>query len=96
MKEVNFSVSKKDALVIGRLAYRALALDVNANGADARKIMDWQMDLTAAHANGCPLNLAKLEATDDFNFAHDAFGIARHLNRSTGEIENHFSPRCSA
>ena len=51
------------------------------------------MDFTAVHANGNPLRLADLLAADDFNFAHDAFGIARHLNRTNGQLENCFLPR---
>ena len=53
------------------------------------------MDLTACHANGNPLRLAELLAADDGNFAHDIFGINRHLNRQTGELMDCFSPRYS-
>ena len=51
------------------------------------------MDITACHLNGTPLRLEELLATDDFNFSHDIFGIARHINRATGKLENHFLPR---
>lgn len=61
-----------------------------------RSTMDWRMDVIATHANGNPLDLAKLLSADDFNFEHDMFGICRHLDRSTGKLLNHFSPRCSA
>jgi hypothetical protein len=53
------------------------------------------MDLTAVHANGNPLRLAALLAADDFNFAHDVYGIQQHINRNTAKLENHFSPRFS-
>jgi hypothetical protein len=43
-----------------------------------------------------PLDLDKLLTADDFNFSHDVFGIARHINRRTGEIEDFFVPRCAA
>ena len=39
-----------------------------------------------------------LEA-DDFNFAHDWYGIRKHIDRRTGKMENCFVPRfagCSA
>jgi hypothetical protein len=53
------------------------------------------MDLTAAHLNGCPLDLAKLLASSPFNLSHDINGLAAHLNRSTGEIDGCFLPRCA-
>ena len=51
------------------------------------------MDLTACHANGCPLRFGELLIADDFNFAHDIGGIAKNINRETGKIENFFRPR---
>lgn len=54
-----------------------------------------QMDLAATHANGCPLDFEKLLGFDDFDFKHDMFGIARHLDRSTGELMHCFYPRCA-
>lgn len=51
------------------------------------------MDVTACHANGNPLRLAELALADDGNFAHDVFGIRRHINRETGRLEDCFSPR---
>lgn len=53
------------------------------------------MDITATHANGCPLDLAKLLAAPDFDFVHDVFGIRRHINRETGQLERLFLPRCA-
>jgi hypothetical protein len=51
------------------------------------------MDLEATHANGCPLDFAKLLACDDFDFLHDIGGIAMHLDRSTGVLKDCFLPR---
>lgn len=56
--------------------------------------MDIHMDLSATHYN-CPLDLIKMSQADDFNMIHDVTGIARHLNRKTGELENCFLPRCA-
>lgn len=53
------------------------------------------MDITAVHANGNPLKLAELLATDDFNFTHDVFGITRHIDRETGKLGGCFVPRFS-
>ena len=49
------------------------------------------MDLNAAQIT-TPMNLTALLETDDYQFSHDVFGIHRHINRSTGELEN-FRPR---
>jgi len=40
-----------------------------------------------------PLRLQEMLNSDDENFTHDIFGIYRHLNRKTGELENCFVPR---
>lgn len=53
------------------------------------------MDVIAVHMNGRPLRLEALLAADDFNFAHDVFGIRRHLDRDTGELTQCFVPRFS-
>jgi hypothetical protein len=53
------------------------------------------MDLEACHCNGMPLDFDKLLAFPDFDFAHDVFGIRRHINRETGKIEDCFVPRCA-
>lgn len=53
-----------------------------------------EMDLSAVHARN-PLRLEELAEADDFNFAHDIYGIMRRLDRSTGELVNNFEPRFS-
>lgn len=53
------------------------------------------MDISAVHAQ-CPLRLGDLRDADQFNFAHDMYGIQRHLNRQTGKLENLFLPRFAA
>jgi hypothetical protein len=54
------------------------------------------MDVTSAHRNAYHLRLGELLEADDFNFAHDVFGIRRHLNRETGRLEDCFVPRYAA
>lgn len=54
------------------------------------------MDLSACHANGCPLDLEKLENAQDFDFVHDVAGIARHMDRTTGQLTDCFVPRFAA
>lgn len=91
---IDFKSTAADAAIIARLARRARTLEVQ-HGGEPRSQLDCEMDFTATHLNGNPLDLEKLEAADDFNFAHDAFGICRHLDRDTGRLGGLFSPRCS-
>lgn len=51
------------------------------------------MDLTACHCNGCPLDLQRLLEAPLSDFGHDIYGIRRHINRETGQIEGCFLPR---
>lgn len=56
----------------------------------------WQMNLTATHANGCPMDFKKLHSCDLNTLAHDFYGIEESLNKQTGALENFFLPRCAA
>jgi hypothetical protein len=92
--DINFMVSDADRAPISRIADRAHAIGLKHRPKGAvRKTLEYMMDITAVHANGCPLDLYRLLAADDANFAHDVFGIERHLNRLTGQLENCFLPR---
>lgn len=92
---VSFDVTARDEALIEKIAKRAERLDRESKWGMRRSLTDWQMDLTACHANGSPIDLAKLLAASDLTFAHDAFGIARHLDRRTGELMSVFVPRCA-
>lgn len=89
----NFKTTRDQLELISKIADRAHALE---HGAGARhggqEIMTWLMDLSAV-MNSCPVDLAKLLAADDANFAHDVFGIRRHIDRETGELTDCFVPR---
>lgn len=84
-----FTASKFEMGLIMKIVKRAQALDMGYN------TMDATMDIEATHCSGNPLDLQKLLAADDFNFAHDVFGIRRHIDRATGKLMQCFSPRCS-
>lgn len=89
----SFQTTKKDALLIHQIAMRAAMLYQDAKIRMAT--LDIDMDVTAVHANGCPLNLEKLFAFPDFDFMHDITGINRHLDRNTGKLMDCFLPRSS-
>jgi hypothetical protein len=92
--EVSFKVTNHEAETIDAIADRALRMaQAHRSKRAAGSKLDWTMDITATHANGCPMKLHALLEADDFNFAHDVFGIERHLNRSTGQLEHCFLPR---
>lgn len=91
MREVSFDVTREEALTIRAIVERADKL-AKEHDASVDKL-SLSMDITACHANGCPLELERLLAADDFNFAHDVFGIMRHMNRETGRLGDCFLPR---
>jgi hypothetical protein len=91
---VSFNASKVEMRTIQSIAERAAAMALSHN--KTYPVVDAAMDITAAHANGCPLRLDDLLAAEPFDFAHDVFGIRRHLNRMTGKLENCFRPRFAA
>lgn len=88
---VSFDVSDSDSKTIKAIADRAAAMAIEEQ-IDYDRIQI-QMDVTATHANGCRLRLLELLKAADFDFAHDVFGIRRHLNRATGDLGDHFVPR---
>lgn len=92
-KQVSFKCSKADREQITAIADRAVRAAAKAGVRYART--DAEMDVTACHCNGMPLDLVKLASFDDFNFSHDVFGIRRYLDRSTGKLTSCFVPRCS-
>jgi hypothetical protein len=91
--QVSFDCGDDDQDLIHQIVKRAKSLGLIGRNYSS---MTCSMDVTAAHCNGNPLRLADLLKADDFNFLHDLVGIAKHLNRDTGKLENFFSPRFSA
>lgn len=87
--KIKWKTSGNDRFIIDRIADRANEMNCDY------QVKDCRMDITAVHLNGNPLQLEKLLKADYFNFAHDVFGINRHIDRNTGKLLNHFSPRYS-
>lgn len=78
-------------ITINSIVDRAVEiLKENGNKVDRLSL---HMDISATHANGCPLKLKELLEADDFNFLHDICGIIRHIDRKTGKLTNFFWPR---
>lgn len=93
MSALKMTATSEDAALIEKIAIRAIALSA-ANGIK-RDLLSTEMDVTACHLNSVKLRLAALLAADDFNLAHDVFGIERHLDRDTGQLGGCFLPRFS-
>ena len=91
---VSFKVASDEIDTISKIVDRAMEL-YRRHGHRPNR-MTVHMDVTATHANGCALRLAELLEADDFNFAHDLYGIDRHLDRNTGKLTDHFLPRFAA
>ena len=88
MTTINWKIGREDAEVITKIAERAEKEDLRT-GPRVRLVMD----LTAAHLNAYPLDLAGLLAADRFSFSHDVLGIVSHINRDTGKLADFFVPR---
>ncbi len=88
---MNFCANKDESKLISKIAARAVQM-AKEQGADYDH-MPAMMDVEACHCNGMPLKLQELLDADNFNFSHDVFGIANHINRETGKIERFFVPR---
>jgi hypothetical protein len=89
---VSFEVSKPDQELIFRIAERADEVGLISRRTYPK--ITCVMDLTAVHTK-TPLRLNELLDADQFNFVHDIAGIARHLDRDTGNLGGFFTPRFS-
>ena len=90
---VNWTVSRVEMRLIEKIAKRAVALAASMEFDLEREQIE--MDVTACHANGNPLDLEKLLAANDGDFGHDVFGIRKHIDRTTGQLRDCFVPRLS-
>ena len=88
---IDFKLSRKDADFVKRVANRAAVELVGCH--DKQNTM---MDLTACHNHGCKIDFDKLLGFDVFNFAHDIYGINKHINRVNGKLQSCFVPRSAA
>ena len=91
--KVSFDVTPGVAISIGKIVRRAAELDARHGDGDLDQL-SLRMDLTAVHANGCPMDFARLLAADEFTLAHDVLGIRQHIDRETGKLTGHFQPKC--
>jgi len=83
--------NKGDLRKITEVMLRAASLmNFESRGLDRLTIC---MDLTACHANGCPLDLDGLLSATPSDLIHDVAGISARINHTTGQMEDCFVPR---
>lgn len=95
--EISWNVSKFELKMIVNCCkrYEGIISDIE-EAHENYKRKNLIMDLTACHANGCELDFDKLlNKFDDFNFIHDIIGISNHMDRTTGQLQDCFLPRCA-
>lgn len=88
---ISFHATPTDHRIIAKIADRAA--EVAKQNAVKLDRTSFLMDITACHANGCPLKLKELLEASPFDFVHDTFGISRHIERETGKLQDCFWPR---
>ena len=87
---INWNCTAEEIALIVKIAKRVES-ELENYPDDRRTII---MDLTACHANGCPLQLSELLVANRGDFAHDIYGIRKAINRTTGKLtEDCFTPR---
>ena len=88
---ISFDISAYDAMLVTDIA----RLVVEVRNLDQ---MTLEMDLTACHANGNPMDFQRLlgaHRTAPQDFWHDLNGIILNINRKTGKLGDCFVPRYS-
>ena len=91
-KYASFKTDRDDAQLLRAIAKRAVTHATRMG--IPYPLPTAEMDLTACHVNGCPLDLPRLMNAKDGDFGHDIFGIRRHIDRITGRLGGEFQPRC--
>lgn len=88
--------ARTESDTIASIARRAHEIAADAYGRrNAPTVLDFVLCIEKAHGR-TPLRLYELSIANEDDFAHDVFGIHRHLNRETGELKNSFTPRYAA
>ena len=82
-----------EADLVRRVAHRVIQFATPRAFNDAwASFYQCELDISAAHMNGCPLRLADMLTAPVETLLHDAFGIAAHIDRRTGKLGGGFVP----
>jgi|SRR5882724_9750930 len=91
MSYLKFKATRAEFETIRKIAERAHRAAIRS-GVEYT-VLDAHMDVEACHCNSNPLRLEELLTADDVHFNHDVFGIRRYLDRDSGKLTDHFTPR---
>lgn len=94
MSTVTFRRTFDDEKLIQKIVGRIARNDERFHTAEQKLAL--QMDITACHCNGNRLRLEELLKAEDHHFTHDVYGIYNNIDRTTGTLKNHFTPRYSS
>jgi hypothetical protein len=95
--EACFNITTADRALVTKIADRAEAEGLIRGPAKPDHWYDretLEMDLTAANANGNPMDFQRLLDAEPLTFVHDIAGIGATMNRETGKLSR-FRPRTS-
>ena len=91
-----WACSNQEKQLISHVAEKIIALFQKNKYPFYFDLLDVKMYLTACHLNGCPLRLEDmLTSKDEDSLLHDIMGIARHMDKHTGTLQNCFFPHYS-
>lgn len=86
---VSFETTQEESEIIKKIVKRAKSLNHRVDDCVL------SLDISAVHANGCPLYLEGLLEADYLDFIRDVFGIMQHIDRETGQLDG-FLPHFAA
>lgn len=85
-------LTNRELRLINQIAKRAIPMAADIGHEISSHVLE--MDIGAAHLVDA-IDLEGLLGASDSDFVHDVFGIRRFMDRKTGKLTGHFSPRYS-
>jgi len=93
---IKFTCTKEETALITKIVRRAnrIRKRIHLLPLDLRSA---EMDLSACHSNGMPLDFEKLYSFPESDLMHDVNGITNYTDRTTGKLLEDFCfvPRCA-
>jgi len=86
---INWNIPEKEIVKARIIIKRARQLNL----IEKNTVNHHLMNIIAVHMNDTKLDLDKFINFDEYNLAHDIFGIDTHLNKVTARLKNGFLPR---
>lgn len=93
---VSYHCTRAEKDAIHQVVARLVALcALHGRPIGATQQLAIELDITACHCNGRPLNLAMLATLDDAALLLDVTGIREHIDRRTGRLQGDWEPHCA-